>query len=101
MEVAKLPEKAHFEPCEESKQIGRELAKEESLKNASQLYSYFKKTTPDHGPWLTLPVSKVGLNLVVDRSGKLLSTKKLVSRKDVIANPRVSYLQSSPGFPTL
>ncbi|CAE6962712.1 unnamed protein product [Symbiodinium sp. CCMP2592] len=34
--------------------------------------------------------SKNGLNLVVDPSGKLLNRRKVCSRKDVIANPRVT-----------
>ncbi|CAE7494942.1 unnamed protein product [Symbiodinium microadriaticum] len=34
--------------------------------------------------------SQAGLNLVVDPTGKLLNRRKVVSRKDVIANPRVT-----------
>ena len=36
--------------------------------------------------------SEAGLNLVIDPTGKLLTKRKVVSRKDVIANPRVPHL---------
>ena len=38
--------------------------------------------------------SQAGLNLVVDPTGKLLNRRKVVSRKDVIANPRVPPLHT-------
>ncbi|CAE6962640.1 unnamed protein product [Symbiodinium sp. CCMP2592] len=63
--AAIIPEKVHFEPGAEAVRVSKELSKEESLKAA-------------------------GLNLVVDPSGKLLNRRKVCSRKDVIANPRVT-----------
>ncbi|CAE7237168.1 unnamed protein product, partial [Symbiodinium sp. KB8] len=66
MADAKLPEKVHFAPCKEAAKIGRELAKEASLRH-------------------------VGVNIITDTSpnGKLMKNRKYVTRKDVIANPRV------------
>ena len=32
--------------------------------------------------------------MIIDPSGKLLTRRKIVSRKDVIANPRVPYLHT-------
>ncbi|CAE7416039.1 unnamed protein product [Symbiodinium microadriaticum] len=65
MADAKLPEKVHFAPCKEAAKIGRELAKEASLRH-------------------------VGVNIITDTSpnGKLMKNRKYVTRKDVIANPR-------------
>ena len=34
------------------------------------------------------PCAKVGFNLLVDRTGKLLHTRKKICKKDIIANPR-------------
>ncbi|CAE7258128.1 unnamed protein product [Symbiodinium necroappetens] len=63
--AAVIPEKVHFEPGDEALRVSKELSREPSLKAA-------------------------GLNLVVDPTGKLLNRRKVVSRKDVIANPRVT-----------
>ena len=45
-----------------------------------------------NGSPLLVQHCEVGFNLLVDRTRKLLRSKSKVSRKDILANPRVSRL---------
>ena len=99
--AAVIPEKVHFEPGSEALKVSAELSREPSLITASslkvvnfmQILSRFSRFGVRIATLFVGPI-KAGLNMIIDPSGKLLTRRKVVSRKDVIANPRAPSLHS-------
>ena len=95
----KIPRQVDFEPCKEAINVSRQLAREEALSCVAFLKAWFDRLWFPLGWALYLLFinngSEVGLNLIVDQSGRLFKKRLNATRKDVIANPRVPGLRCS------
>ena len=94
-QMKKYVPKVRFEPCAEAQAVGREIAKEESLRNATFLNT--RSCWHIWAAWQCMIASlvaharslvEVGLAVLADSSGKLMNQRRACTRTDVIGNPR-------------